>query len=98
MIIIIINMLLLLIRAQTLAAIEMSADVSCYRGRKIVVGLATTYGLDALGSKFLRTHPHRPRSTLCHLHKVHRVFFPAAKRLGRGVPHPTTSSVEVEYG
>ena len=48
-IIIIINMLLLLIRAPTLAAIEMSADGSCYRGHDIVVGIATTYGLDGLG-------------------------------------------------
>jgi hypothetical protein len=49
MIIITINMMLLLIRAPTLAAIEMSVDGSCYKGRDIVVGIATTYGLDGLG-------------------------------------------------
>jgi len=49
MFIITINMLLLLIRAPTVAAIEMSADGSCYRGRDIAVGIATIYGLDGLG-------------------------------------------------
>jgi hypothetical protein len=49
MIIITINVLLLLISAPTLAAIEMSADGNCYKGRDIVVGLANTYGLDGLG-------------------------------------------------
>jgi len=48
MFIITMNMLLL-IRAPTLAAIEMSADGSCYRGCGFAVGIATTYGLDGLG-------------------------------------------------
>jgi hypothetical protein len=53
MIIITINMLLLLIRKPTLTATEMSADGSCHKGRDVVVGIGTAYGLDGLGLETL---------------------------------------------
>jgi hypothetical protein len=51
-----------------------------------------------LGTKFLRTHPDRPRSPPSLLYKVAvRGLFPEAKRMGLGVKHPSTCSAEVQY-